>query len=61
MLSACLGSLSNNSLGGYYDDEEEFQADSTGIEKLAEALKVNKGLTSIKYATCLRLALFGSC
>ena len=42
-------SLEGNSLGGYYDDEDEFQADSSGIEKLSEALKVNKTLTSIKY------------
>ena len=45
--------MSNNSIGGDYDDEGDFQPDSSGVEKLAEALKVNKTLTSIKYAAML--------
>ena len=46
-------SLGNNSLGGYYDDEYVFQADSSVIEKLSEALKSNSALQTLKYATSL--------
>ena len=43
-------SLKNNSLGGYYDDEGDFQVDSSGIEKLSEALKSNSTLQTLEYA-----------
>ena len=45
--------MADNSIGGYDDDEGDFQPDSSGVEKLAEALKVNKTLTSVKYAAML--------
>ena len=41
-------SLGNNSIGGYYDDDDEFHADSTGVEKLAEAIKINGSLRELK-------------
>ena len=43
-------SLKDNSLGGYYDDEGDFQVDSSGIEKLSEALKSNSTLQTLEYA-----------
>ena len=51
-------SLADNSLGGYFDDEYEFQADSSGIEKLSQALKSNSTLQTLKYAAeCLHSRL----
>ena len=43
-------SLESNSLGGYYDDEGDFQADSSGVKKLSEALKTNSALRTLKCA-----------
>ena len=46
--------MEENSIGGYYDDEGDLQADSSGIKKLSEALKSNSALQTLKYATaCL--------
>ena len=42
-------SLEDNYIGGYYDDDGEFHADLTGVEKLAEALKINGSLRELKY------------
>ena len=42
-------SLKGNSIGGYYDDDDEFHADLTGVEKLASALKINGSLRELKY------------
>ena len=39
-----------NSIGGYEDDEGDFHTDSSGVEKLAEALKINSALQTLKYA-----------
>ena len=41
-------SLERNSIGGYYDDNGEFHADSTEVEKLAEAIKINGSLRELK-------------
>ena len=43
-------SLANNSLGGYFNKMGRFEADSSGIKKLSEALKSNSALQTLKYA-----------
>ena len=48
-------SLGSNSIGGYHDDDDEFHADLTGVEKLAEALKINGSLRELKCVCQLSL------
>ena len=37
--------LSNNLLGGYYDDDDNFVSDPSGVKELAGALAVNTSIT----------------
>ena len=47
-------SLKDNDIGGYYDYEGDFHTDSSGMEKLAEALKINSALQTLEYAAILQ-------